>query len=69
MKRVMAPVQRMTDFARYSPRLPTSFLTGPEKSQALMVSLTRSQPNFMHCSLMGAMSSWPLMPWMLGWPG
>ena len=53
----MAPVHMMTDFARYSPRFPTSFLTGPEKSQALMVSLTRSQPNFMHWALMGAISS------------
>ena len=69
MKRVMAPVQRMTVRPRYSPRLPTSFLTSPSSSQAEMVSPTRLQPNFMHCSLMGAMSSCPLMPSTFGWPG
>ncbi len=53
----MAPVQTITVLPRYSPLLPTNFFTGPLKSQAVMVSLTRSQPNFLHCSVMGATSS------------
>ena len=63
-----APVATMTALALYSFLALLRTFTSPSSSTLMMVSLARSAPNFLACSVIRAMRLGPLSP-STCWPG